>query len=60
MKIELNINKVFECDFEKDRFRDFFERVIAGIGYNHTCGLYEKEIAEMFIDAFYNSKVVEK
>ena len=61
MKIEIEIPKEFEGDYNSDRFEDFFMRVSYDIememnGYsNGICGNYEKETAEMFVKAFKNS-----
>lgn len=58
MKILIDIPKEFERDYDQDKFKEFFERVIADMTSDDwlLCGLYEKEIAEMFIKAFENSK----
>lgn len=56
MKIIIDIPKDFEGDYIVDKFKDFFSRVIADIDYNGMCGNYEKEIAEMFLKAFNDSK----
>lgn len=63
MKIEIEIPKEFEEDYNFDKFKDFFVRVsydieaeMDGYGYfGGICGNYEKEIAEMFAKAFQNS-----
>ena len=61
MKIEIEIPKEFEVDYNSDRFEDFFTRVSYDIememnGYfNGICGNFEKETAEMFVEAFKNS-----
>lgn len=61
MKIEIEIPKEFECDYNSDRFEDFFTRVSYDIEmemneyFNGICGNYEKETAEMFVEAFQNS-----
>lgn len=52
MKIIIDIPKGYEKDFIVDKFKDFFSRVIADIHYSGLCGNYEKEIAEMFLEAF--------
>lgn len=58
MKIEIEIPKEFEGDYNADKFEDFFMRVSYDIememnGYvNGICGNYEKETAEMFAKAF--------
>lgn len=56
MKIAIEIPREFEIDFKRDKFKDFFSRVIADM--NCLCGNYEKEIAKMLIEAFNNGKVV--
>lgn len=38
--------------FSAGKFKDFFSRVIADIDFKGICGNYEKEIAEMFLEAF--------
>lgn len=52
MKITINIPREYERDFITDKFKDFFSRVITDINCNEMCGNYEKEIAEMFLEAF--------
>lgn len=52
MKITINIPREYERDFIADKFKDFFSRVITDINCNEMCGNYEKEIAEMFLEAF--------
>lgn len=52
MKLTIDIPKGYERDFISDKFKDFFSRVIADIDYSGLCGNYEKEIAEMFLEAF--------
>ena len=52
MKLTIDIPKGYERDFITDKFKDFFSRVIADINYDSMCGNYEKEIAEMFLEAF--------
>ena len=52
MKITIDIPREYERDFIADKFKDFFSRVIADINYDGMCGNYEKEIAEMFLEAF--------
>ena len=52
MKITIDIPREYERDFIADKFKDFFSRVIADINCGGMCGFYEKEIAEMFLDAF--------
>lgn len=46
------MEKRYERDFIADKFKDFFSRVIADINCDGMCRFYEKEIAEMFLDAF--------
>ena len=52
MKLTIDIPREYERDFSVDKFKDFFSRVIADINCDGMCGLYEKEIAEMFLEAF--------
>lgn len=52
MKLTIDIPREYERDFITDKFKDFFSRVIADINYDGMCGNYEKEIAEMFLEAF--------
>lgn len=60
MKIIIDIPEEFTGDYITGKFKDFFSRVIADIDNNGLCGNYEKEIAEMFLDAFDNSKEKDK
>lgn len=62
MKIEIEIPKEFEKDYNFDKFEDFFMRVsydiekeMEGYSNRYLCGNYEKETAEMFVKAFQNS-----
>ena len=58
MRIEIEIPKEFEKDYNEDRFKDFFERVLAEIIYSDgCCGNYEEETAQMLKKAFEESKV---
>ena len=44
VKIEIEIPKEFEGDYNSDKFEDFFMRVLADIDWNgNLCGNYEKE-----------------
>ena len=52
MKLTIDIPREYERDFSVDKFKDFFSRVIADINCDGMCGNYEKEIAEMFLEAF--------
>lgn len=52
MKITIDIPREYERDFIADKFKDFFSRVIADMHYSGLCGNYEKEIAEIFLEAF--------
>lgn len=60
MRLEIEIPQEFESDFKQDKFKDFFNRVIADIHYGMLCGTYERETAEMFIKAFDESKKLPK
>lgn len=60
MKIEIEIPKEFEGDYNFDKFEDLFTRVLYDIEMNeylngYLCGNYEKETAKMFVKAFQNS-----
>ena len=57
MKIEIEIPKEFEGDYNEDKFKDFFGRVLCDIKDGVLCGKYEAETAEMFMKAFAESKV---
>lgn len=52
MKLTIDIPREYERDFIADKFKNFFSRVIADIDCDGLCGNYEKEIAEMFLEAF--------
>jgi hypothetical protein len=52
VKITIDIPRGYERDFSADKFKDFFSRVIADMDNSGLCGNYEKEIAEMFLEAF--------
>lgn len=52
MKLTIDIPRGYERDFSADKFKDFFSRVITDIDYSGLCGNYEKEIVEMFLEAF--------
>ena len=58
MILQLEIPKDFECDYENDRFDDFFRRVFADIDFTGMCGNYEAETAQLMHDAFKNSKPI--
>lgn len=52
MKLIIDIPKEFETDYNGDKFKDFFSRVLCDIDKGVMCGNYEKETAEMFLKAF--------
>lgn len=56
MKVVIDIPEDFTGDYIADKFKDFFSRVIADVDCKGMCGRYEKEIAEMFLKAFDDSK----
>lgn len=64
MKLIIDIPKEFETDYNGDKFKDFFSRVLCDIDKGVLCGNYEKETAEMFLKAFDESvpmaNIVEK
>lgn len=55
VKLIIDVPREYEQDFIADKFKDFFSRVIADINCDGMCGFYEKEIAEMFLEAFDNA-----
>lgn len=57
MRIEIEIPKEFEDDYNKDKFDEFFCRVLSDIVDGTTCGRYERETAEMLQKAFEESKI---
>lgn len=52
MKLIIDIPTEFETDYNGDKFKDFFSRVLCDIDKGVLCGNYEKETAEMFLKAF--------
>lgn len=52
MKLIIDIPKEFEAEYNGDKFKDFFSRVLCDIDKGTLCGNYEKETAEMFLKAF--------
>ena len=63
MKILIEIPKEFECDYNKDKFKDCFTRIVYDIenfmfdkNIINLAGNYEKETCEMFIKAFQESE----
>lgn len=48
MKLTIDIPIGYERDFNVDKFKDFFSRVIADINCHGLCGNYEKENLEKF------------
>ena len=59
MRIEIEIPKVFECDYNEDKFDDFFSRVQCDIQGGILCGTYEMETAKMLQRAFGASKATD-
>lgn len=53
MKLVIEIPKEFECDWNRDKFYDCFERVLADLGGMYrVSGRYEKETIKMLEKAF--------
>lgn len=62
-EIVLKIPKEFEQDFNTDRFKECFERVLFDCkawDYVGTSGNYEHETLEMLLDAFNEAVVLPK
>ena len=59
MRLAIDIPPEIAADFEKDRFNDFFTRVIVSMDSSWLCGRYEAEIAETLRAAFGEAEVVE-
>lgn len=58
MRIEIEIPKEYEDDYNADRFSDFFSRAMIDIEtMQGMCGRYEVESALMLRTAFHTSKV---
>ena len=58
MKIEIEIPKEYERDYDNDKFEDFFSRLLVDIE-GVLCGNYEKEIILMLRTAFGISRKVD-
>ena len=64
MRIEIEIPKEFEKHFNKDKFKDSFERIMADIKHSlengdYLCaGRYEYETIEILEKAFQNATIV--
>ena len=55
----LTIPDEFKNDFNKDRFADCFERILADMsGYSGLCGNYEQETVEMLAAVFKDAKEI--
>lgn len=55
-QIVLELPEAFAKDYIENKYSDFFNRVIADIDCGCCCGLYEKEIAEVLLQAFKTSR----
>ena len=51
MKIEIEIPKEYEYDYNTDKFAEFFRRVLGDISDGVLCGRYERETANMLMEA---------
>ena len=56
MKIVLDIPDDYSGDYTADKFKDFFSSISRVLDNKGMYGRYEKEIADMFIAAFDDSK----
>ena len=59
MKVVIDIPEEFKSDYNGDLFKEFFSRVLCDIQKGTMCGTYEIEIAEMFLKAFDESKLLD-
>lgn len=63
MMLLLNIPKEFVCDWDKDKFEEFFDRVSVDLKDISprlaVCGNYEYETLDMLAEAFKNAEEVE-
>lgn len=57
MKIVMDIPESIAADFTRDRFEDFFQRVLADMNQGCVCGNYEREIAEALTSSFKTASV---
>lgn len=58
MKLQIEIPKEFEKDFEDDKFTDYFQRVYCAIPHCAMTGTYEEETTNMFLNSFKKAEVV--
>lgn len=57
MKLVIEIPQEFECDWNRDKFHDCFNRVLADLGGMYSVsGRYEKETIKMLESAFRDAK----
>lgn len=60
MKLLIEIPKEFECDWNRDKFYDCFERVLTDLGSMYSIsGNYERETIKMLEKAFRDAKECE-
>lgn len=59
MKVTLDIPRKYEVEFCSDRFNHFFSRVITDMDCDGECGLHEREIGCLLMDAFDKAVVAE-
>ena len=59
MKIEIEIPKEYEYDYNTDKFDEFFQRVLSDISDGVLCGRYERETANMLMEALKNSNITD-
>lgn len=57
MKIVMDIPESIAADFTRDRFEDFFQRVLADMNQGRVCGNYEREIAEVLTSSLKTASV---
>ena len=56
MKVLIEIPEAFISHFQMDRFKDSLQRLEADV--HKLAGRYERELADMLVDAFANAEEV--
>ena len=58
LMVVLELPEIIAADYLNNKFEDFFKRVLADIDNTGCCGQYEKEIAEVLLQAFKDSREI--